>query len=147
VIGRTIGTAIAMGIARLAAAGPTQEDVFRSIEQNVGSPSESHSAAPFFYVVLGLIALIVAIHLRRQRQTEPGTVNHPGKLMKELARALGLSKAEVHQLRLLARGAAVENPVVLLLCPSVLTLALRTADSDKLDKRLLADLGRRLSAR
>jgi hypothetical protein len=143
----TIGAAVAMGVTRLAAAGPTQEDVFRSIQQNVGSPGENHSAAPFFYLMLGLIGLILVIHFRRQRTTEPGTLNHPGKLMKELSRALGLSKSEIRQLRLLAKQASVESPIVLLLCPSVLSLALRTSTSEKLDKRVLADLGRRLAAK
>jgi hypothetical protein len=120
--------------------------VFRSIQQNVGSPSENRSAAPFFYLMLGLIGLILVIHLRRQRIAQPGTLNHPGKLMKELSRALSLSKAEVRQLRLLAKAASVDSPVVLLLCPSVLALALRETTSDKLDRRVLADLGRRLAA-
>jgi hypothetical protein len=141
------GAAVTMGLTRLALAGPTQEDVFRSIQQNVGSPGGDRSAAPFLYIVLGLIALIMAVHVRRQRKTEPGVLNHPGKLMKELSKALGLSKAEVKQLRLLARQASVDNPIVFLLCPSVLSLALREHTSDKLDKRVLAELGRRLAAR
>jgi hypothetical protein len=144
----SIGAIGAMGFARLAqAAGPTQEDVFRSISQNVGSQGENRSAAPFFYLMLGIIGLILVIHFRRKRTTEPGTLNHPGKLMKELSRALGLSKAEVRQLRLLAKQASIDSPIVLLLCPSVLALAMRETTSEKLDKRVLADLGRRLASR
>jgi len=145
--GAAVGALMAMTFTRLAAAGPTQEDVFRSIQENIGSPGENHSAMPFLYLMLGLIGLIIVVHFRRQRKTEPGTLNHPGKLMKELSRSLGLTKSEVRQLRLLARQASMESPIVLLLCPSVLALALRESTSDKLDKRVLADLGRRLSAR
>src|SRR2546423_4750894 len=70
----------------------TQEDVFKSINENVGNSGEG-SGRMFLSVVLGAIAvvmLLTLLNLRRKRVETPTAVNHPGKLQKELTRQISL---------------------------------------------------------
>jgi len=52
--------------------------------------------------------------------------------------------AEVRQLRSLAEGQTVQNPMTLLLCPSLLAKAAREK-SDKFDRKLVASMIKRMS--
>jgi hypothetical protein len=128
----------------LVSAAPTQDEVFRSIEQNVGQSGDSGSFLGVLLACLGaVVLLLVIVNYARRRspgtRTRPGTpsrarvVNHHGKLMKEVARAAHLRPREVKRLKAMAervgesRGEPLASPLVLLLCPSLL----RKSDGEK----------------
>lgn len=128
------------GLIITCAAGPSQEDVFKSISQNVGNTNDSKMVLIFLMVTAGFIILLVIFNQRKQNMIAPKVLNHHGKLMKEVSRGLSLRPAEIKQLRLLADettgrgGEPVSSPLSLLLCPSVLAAAAksrRTAANQK----------------
>src|SRR5258706_5976796 len=81
-----------------------QEDVFKSISDNVSSSGDPK----VFYVValigVGLVLLLVVANSMKKRQASPRAVNHQGKLMKEMLKTLALKKAEVKNLKIMAAG-------------------------------------------
>ena len=132
------------------AATPNQEDVFKSISQNV-SHSGDNNGMTFLWVLLGAIGLILLLALlssRGQREETPKTFNNDGKLLKELIKELAIKPAEMKQLKLLAEGereAGIEmdNPLVFLLCPSLMVAAAK-AQRVKYDRKILAGLAAKL---
>jgi hypothetical protein len=129
------------------AAAPTQQDVFRSIQDNVGGSQVDSSQ--FLYVLLGLVCLIVILAIitqQRKRVVRRKTANHPGKLLREILRAVPLKKRELKQLKLVADNAdtdlPVQNPLSLMLCPSVIA---RTIQKKRLkaDRRALISVARK----
>jgi len=136
-------------------AAPTQEDVLRSISENV---NESSGGGKLLAVVAGgvaIILLLAVLQQRQQRVAQPKSVQHPGKLLKEVMKTVPLKPAELKQLKLLVerkRGeedgageASVENPLTLILCPSVLVRAMRNPPP-KVDRKVIAQLARKLGA-
>jgi hypothetical protein len=124
-------------------ANPSQEDVFRSINQNVGSTVDMRKYVPFFIAGLAGLILYVLYTQRRQRQIKPKLVNHSGKLMRRLAKSLHLRSIEMKQLKLLAQEQQLEHPLTLLLCPSILAKAMRTTNP-KLDRKVMLQIVQRL---
>jgi hypothetical protein len=127
----------------------TQDDVFKSIQQNV---SESEGAGRTFLAVLlgaaAIVMLLAILSARRRREASPKALNHQGKLLKEVARKVGLRPAEVRQLKAMAEaeraaGQTIESPLVYLLCPSVLTATMRSGRV-KVDKKVMAGIARKL---
>ena len=133
---------------------PTQEDVFRSIGQNVSETPDSGRALGVLAAIAGGIVLLVVVGQRRGRDAAPKPLHSHPKLMKEVLRTVPLKPAEVKQLKLLlqesrARGgneAAAESPLTLVLCPSVLLKAAQ-ARSDKVNAKVVAGLARKLGAK
>jgi hypothetical protein len=124
-------------------ATPTQEEVLKSIGDNVG---ESVDPAKLLATVFGIAAVIILIALvsqRRKRIITPKTLNHPGKLLKEVARSVNLKPAEIRQLKLLADAAELSSPLLLLICPSVLGKALKRGGV-KLDRQALNSIARKI---
>lgn len=101
------------------------EDVFRSAAE--GSGGSASGANYILVAVVGIIAiLMVASMFNRKspaRHKAAKNAAQPNKLIKQLARQLGLKSRELKQLRLLAEQEGLENPLVFLLCPSVLQAA------------------------
>ena len=132
-------------------AAPTQEDVFRSIADNVGQqPGESgNGLAVLLCAAGGLVLLVVVLGSRARRQAVSQPLNHPRKLMREVMKAVPLRRGEVKHLRLLADAAAadggepVESPLTLLLCPSVLARALKNRPA-KVDRSVIANVVRKM---
>lgn len=108
------------------AAQPTQEEVFRSIGQNVSEPVDSRRVLAVVAGVGGVIALLVVLAHSKRRVGRPKTLNHQGKLLKEVLRSVSIKPAELKQLKSLAQEAqsrdenGPDGPLTLLLCPSVL---------------------------
>jgi hypothetical protein len=135
-----------------ASAKPTQQDVFRSIEDNVGESNES-SGKILLFIGAGIgLVILLAVFSRRQRQQEsPKPLNNPGKLTRKLCSVLSLRKQELKQLKLVAEQTTtgddqpLTSPLVLLLCPSVMVKAVQ-AKSSKLDCKALAQLIRRTTS-
>ena len=135
-----------------ALAQPTQEDVFRSIQDNVGKPVDGGPILAVLAAAAGGIVLLAVISQRRQRQAAPRPLNHAGRLWKEVTRDLPLRPAEVRQLKLLAEQSRqddtpVSSPLTLLLCPSLLEKAAADSKRKRLptaNRKALAHLARKL---
>jgi hypothetical protein len=139
--------------ARLGHATPTQNDVFKSIQESMG-PEEQEDYRPFllFAAGAGILVLIVVVGNRRQRAARsPAQVNSPGKLVKEILRDVPLKAGEMKQLKLLAEAIETSSgeelsPLALLLCPSLMARGLH-ASPGKVDKKTLAQVVRKLRAK
>ena len=97
-----------------------QADVLRSINENVGRQVDPSKLLAVLVSALGLIVVVAVVNHRRKRVIVPKPLNHPGKLVKQIAKAVDLKPAELRQLRLLAEARDLPSPLVLLLCPSLL---------------------------
>jgi hypothetical protein len=134
-----------------ASAKPSQQDVFRSIEDNVG---ESHDSGGKILLFIGggalLLVVIAAVGHRQQRAATPKPLHHPGKLLKEIRQSIKLKNSEIKQLRIvgeqtpLAGGAPLTSPLTLLLCPTVLARAVQDRRNTKVDRKALTNLIRRI---
>jgi hypothetical protein len=128
---------------------PSQSDVFKSIKENV-SETEG-SGKTMLAVAVGAVAvvlLLVLLNYRSKRQATRKPVNHQGRLLKEIAKRIGLRPAELRQLKLLAdaerrANQPIESPLVFLLCPSVFTSAMR-AQRVKVDRKIMGGIARKL---
>lgn len=130
---------------------PTQEDVFRSIQQNVDAPTDSRRVMAVCAAGGAVLLLLAVISRQRQREASPKALVHPGKLLKEVMRSVSIRPAELKQLRLLAEersrsapdDAPLQSPLTLLLCPSVLAKATQGRPG-KVDRKALAQIVRKL---
>ncbi len=118
---------------------PTQEEVFRSISDHVGSTVDMRK----FFIwtsFIGLAIITIAfIHNRKTRPKIIRKIHQPSSLLREVCKALDLKSAELKQLKLLAEIQGVKSPLTLLLCPTVLAKAMREAGS-RVDRQVLQGL-------
>jgi len=141
---------VALYLCSTANAKPTQQDVFRSIENNTAETNESGGRIILF-ICAGAALLIVLAYVskRQQRQATPAPLLNHGKLLKEIRSAVGLKSAELKQLRLatdettLALGEQLSSPLVLMLCPSALAQATRNPKT-RVDRTTIARIIKRL---
>ena len=136
-----------------ASAAPSQQDVFRSIQQNVGKQTEdSGKGLALLAAGTGALILVILIGSRvRRRQSAPKSVNHAGKLMREVMKTVPLKPKELKQLKLLAEESRregadpVESPLTFLLCPSVLAKSMKSRPA-KVDRAVIAQVVRKMGA-
>jgi hypothetical protein len=136
-----------------ASAAPSQAEVFQSIQTNVGQRSENNAKglAILLCAAASLILVMLAGSKIRRRQSTPQPLHHPGKLLREVLKTVPLRPKELKQLKLLAdasrqegsRGEPVQNPLTLLLCPSVLARSLRNHPAT-VDRAVLAQVVRKM---
>jgi hypothetical protein len=124
-------------------AQPKLEDVFKSTQENFGREPDPRMFIAWLCVAAGLITILVLLHRRYQRQATPKVVNHQGKLNRALQKQLALKSAEVRQLKALAEGQPISNPMTLLLCPSLLSKAAREKRG-KFDRQVVASMIKRM---
>jgi hypothetical protein len=98
----------------------TQAEVLKSINENVGKEVDPSKLLAVFISIIGLIVVIALVNHRRKRVIVPKPLNHPGKLVKQVAKAIDLKPGELKQLKTLAEAREVSSPLLLLLCPSLL---------------------------
>jgi hypothetical protein len=125
------------------AAAPRQEDVFRGIQDGLHDQTDPTTVLAVVCAVVGIVILLIVINRWRQREVSPKAVNHQGKLTKELQKQMSLKPAEVRQLKALAEGTPVENPLALLLCPSLLVKAAKE-NPEKLDRKVVGGMLKRM---
>jgi hypothetical protein len=111
-----------------ARATPTQEEVFKSIQSNENDTIDGRKLLAVLAGGAGLVIIIVLINNRQQRRELPRTLNHQGKLLRELMKTAGLKNAQIRQLKMLSEELAnkdqpVDHLVTLLLCPSLIKKA------------------------
>jgi hypothetical protein len=128
-------------------AQPTQEQVFRSIGENLDrQKTDSGRTMALCTAAAGLTLLLVVLSQFRKREVAPRAFNHPGKLQKQLAKSLHLKPVEIKQLKVLADQQGVTNPLTLLLCPSVLAKSMKESDAP-VDPQLVSSVMRKLAGR
>src|SRR4051794_26309781 len=121
----------------------TQEEVFRSIQDNVGSSTDPKK---FFAILLGaagLIVLLAVLSNRKKREVSPRVLNHQGKLLKEIMKKVDLRPVELRQLKILAESQEVSSPITLLLCPSILAKAVKER-AGKVDRKVMMGVAKKL---
>ncbi len=95
-----------------------------------GDPTRLLAVIGMALAALLLIAWL--IHLRRSAATR--VMNHPGKLVREVSKKVGLKPAQIKKLKPLAEQVEVSNPLVLMLCPSLMAQAMKQSQHGKADK-------------
>ncbi|HEV2296576.1 MAG TPA: hypothetical protein VGR35_22220 [Tepidisphaeraceae bacterium] len=147
----------------------TQEEFLKSLHQSVnqGPIGEGGITARGFTLFLGIVGLPIAIlvlgnRIQRRRAagggklgsrgatsrgspplSSPTSINQPRKLIREIAKAAGLSRDELRRLKTVADKHGHVSPLTLLICPSLLIDAARKDDTSA-DKAVLARVARRL---
>lgn len=101
----------------------TADDVFRSVGQNMDKSVDSRGMMALGSIVIGVVIVLFLATRRQAKRAAPTTMNNAGKLVKEIQKKIGLRPAELRQLKAMAEQEQLENPLVLMLCPSVLQYA------------------------
>jgi len=83
-----IAAAIVVLSCSLASAMPTQDEVFRSIHDNVGPTFDARKALPYLVAAVASVILIIVINQYRQRPARARGLNHPGRLLRQVRRSL-----------------------------------------------------------
>jgi hypothetical protein len=105
-------------------AGPSQDDVLRSIGSKVDERISGTKILATAIAIVSVIVLLVLISRRQTERTAPKTLNHQGKLVKEILRQVPIKPAEMRKIKTLAAEQQC-SPLTLLLCPSVLAKAMK----------------------
>jgi len=119
-----------------------QEDVFKSISDNVGGQTDPKVFYAVAAIGTALVLLLVFVNSLKKRQATPRAVNHQGKLLKEILKSVSLKKAEMKQLKTMAIEQNCASPLTLILCPSVLAKGINA--KGKADKRVVMGVARKM---
>ena len=132
------------------AAAATQEDVFKSIQENVGEKTDFDSRPVLLLLVGGgSVLLLLALMGRRSKKAAiPKALNHPGRLLKEVLKEVPLNPAEMRQLKALAENVQRQtgepaSPLSLLLCPSLLAKSLKSG-APRIDRKTVAQVVKKM---
>jgi predicted restriction endonuclease len=117
-------------LSRAALAVPTNEDILRSFNENMDQAPDYSRLIPWVCILAGIVAVVIFFRQRQKRQAIPKALNHRGKLLKEMVRSIETDPAEMKRISGLARELDCENPLTLLLCPSLLNKPAATAEPD-----------------
>jgi hypothetical protein len=119
-----------------------QEDVFKSISDNVGSTADPKVLYAVMLGAVAFILLMVVLNKKKQRVATPRAVNHQGRLTRELLKRVPLKKAELKQLKIAAQEQGYESPLTLVLCPSLLAKSVNAGG--KADRKTLVLLAKKM---
>lgn len=101
-----------------------QDQVLQAINDSVGSTLDTTLLLLCFGVVAGLLIGLAAVqHYLNRRDSVPvvkQVFRNPRKLMREVAEEMELSPGELRKLEHHADRLGVDNPLTLMLCPSLL---------------------------
>jgi hypothetical protein len=127
-------------------ADSSQDDVLRSISDNVNDSVDPKKLLAVVFCAAAVIIVIALLNRREKKSLVPKKLNHQGKLIKEVAKSVNLKPAEVKQLKVLAEQTEVSSPLVLLLCPSLLTQAVKD-NPGKINRQVILSVARKISAK
>ena len=119
-----------------------QEDVFKSISDNVGGKTDPRVFYVASLLVVALVLLLAVVNSYKKRKASPKAVNHQGKLIKEILKSVPLKGGEVKQLRAMATEQQCTSPLTLVLCPSLLAKGMNTRG--KADKKVVMGVARKM---
>jgi hypothetical protein len=144
---RFAAVAVCLLLSSVATARPTQEEFFNSLKTSSdGRSTQPTSALAALAAVAGGIVLIVWLSRRAQRPVQVRVLNSQRKLLREVRKTVPLSTSDCKQLRQLADEQSIQNPLVLVLCPSLMNRAIRSPQTHA-DRGLVAQLIRRVTGR
>jgi hypothetical protein len=103
----------------------TPDQVLKSVGDTLDAQVNPNHLLLIVVAIVGVIVLISLLTRRSDKKDKPRPVNNPSRLMRQITRQIGLKSAEMRQLRQLAEQENLDNPLVLLLCPSVLQSAVK----------------------
>jgi len=101
-------------------AATTADDVFKSMGDSLDSDINPWHVAAIIGGMMLLVILVIVLSRRGQGRDAGKSSGNITKLNRQLAKAAGLKAREMKQLKVLANQENIDNPLVLLLCPSVL---------------------------
>jgi len=119
-----------------------QEDVFKSISDNVSGASDPTMLYWVLGGAVGLVLLLAAASAFKRREARPKVVNHQGRLMKEMFKRVPLKKGEAKQLKVMAGEQGCASPLTLILCPSLMAKGL--GQKSKADRKLIMSVARKM---
>ncbi len=106
-------------------ANATPDQVFKSVGDTLDAQVNPNHLILIAVALVGMILLISFLTRRTTKTTQVKVVNNASKLTRQLARQMGLKSNEFRHLKQLADQENIDNPLVLLLCPSVLQAAMK----------------------
>lgn len=117
-------------------AATTADDIFKSMGSGGAAAGDGAGIQPgsvllVVAAVVGLIVLISTLNRRDAKPKRPETNSQPAKLLKDVAREMGLRRKDLRELKKLAAISGVDSPVTLLLCPSVMRSAMAKRDASQ----------------
>ncbi|HEX3358418.1 MAG TPA: hypothetical protein VHS31_15700 [Tepidisphaeraceae bacterium] len=127
----------------ISSAKPTQEEFLKSLSDNIDNTTDPKKFFAFLAGAAGLVILLAVISQRKKRKVLPKSLNHQGKLLKEIMAQIDLRPVELKQLKILADAQGVSSPLTLLLCPSVLAKAVKERTT-KVDRKVLISIAKKL---
>lgn len=98
----------------------TLEDFYRSTRDSLTETPDTGRIVALLVLAAVLLVVLAVLHVWYRRQAVPKTVNHQGRLTKEVGRSLSLKSDELARLAKAAEEQDLASPLVLLLCPSLL---------------------------
>jgi hypothetical protein len=98
----------------------TPEDIERSFNQSMDSAPDYSKLIPWAFLLAGVIAVVVYFNQRQKKEAIQKPLNHPKKLIREVVRMAEIDAADMKQLKQKAQEIGCENPLTLLLCPSLM---------------------------
>ncbi|HTW94247.1 MAG TPA: hypothetical protein VMD30_05615 [Tepidisphaeraceae bacterium] len=101
----------------------TEDEVLKSINENVGAKADPTKLIPWVCGAAAVIFLLVIYNKWQSRRVVPRVLNNNAKLMRDVLKRLPLRKAPVKHLKLLADQQGCSSPLTLLICPSLLASA------------------------
>jgi ABC-type transport system involved in Fe-S cluster assembly fused permease/ATPase subunit len=104
----------------------SDQQAMDSIRQTLGQRVDTTMMAWAAIATAVVVGAIVYFNQRMRRNSQ--SLNNMGKLVKEISQEVGLKPAEIKKLRELAglmNEPVRKNPLVLLLCPSILSKAMK----------------------
>lgn len=101
-------------------AARTEQEILRGISQGVESGVDAGKVLAVVFACAAVVILLMLLSYRSKRTVSPRPLNHHGRLIREVSRSIGLSSAELKQLRSQAEQRGLSNPLLLLLCPSLM---------------------------
>jgi hypothetical protein len=111
-----------------AALAMTQDEAIAAIRQQVSNGGGGPTSGAYAWmaaVALALSLILLLMRWRRGERNRKPALNDPAKLIREVRREAGLTRADVRRLRRETAdvqrktGTTVGNPLVLVLCPSL----------------------------
>ncbi len=101
------------------------QQVFKSIGDSLDKQVNPNHILLIILALIAIVLLISFLTRDKTRKEQAKIVHNTPKLTRQLAKQLGLKPNEMRQLKQLAEQENIDNPLVLLLCPSVLQTAMK----------------------
>ena len=120
----------------------TLDDFYRSTRESLTEAPSTGRIVALLALAGALLILLIVLHLWYQRQAVPKTINNQGRLTKEVGRSLAMKSDELAQLTRAAEEQSLASPLVLLLCPSLLSKTIAAKSGS--EREVLMRLAKRL---